>query len=110
MSQVFHATFDPAAFEPFALGSVQWLRRPGDNGNESLSGGIWKVTPEEAPQPFDLPIDQDETIYIVSGHLRIDVKGGETLDLGQGSMASLSQGAMTRWSVLEPTVEFFVYS
>jgi len=25
-------------------------------------------------------------------------------------MASLSKGAMTRWTVLEPTIEFFVYS
>jgi uncharacterized protein len=110
MTQVFHAQLDQAAFEPFALGSVQWLRRAGENGNETLSGGIWKVSPEEAPEPFDLPIDQDETIYIVSGHLRIEVKGGHTLELTEGSMASFSKGAMTRWSVLEPTIEFFVYS
>lgn len=110
MSQVFHAKHDAAAFEPFELGTVQWLRRPGDNGNEKLSAGIWKVTPEEAPEPFDLPIHQDESIYIVSGHLRIEVKGGEAFDLTAGSMASLSEGAVTRWTVLEPTVEYFVYS
>jgi uncharacterized cupin superfamily protein len=110
MSQVFYAQHNDNAFEPFALGTVQWLRRPGENGNEKLSAGIWKVTPEEAPEPFDLPIGEDETIYIVSGHLRIEVKGGETHDLTAGSMASLSQGAMTRWTVLAPSIEFFVYS
>lgn len=110
MSQVFYAQHDPTAFESFELGTVQWLRRPGDNGNEALSAGIWKVTPEQAPEPFDLPITEDETIYIVSGHLRIEVSGGETHDLTAGSMASLSRGAQTRWTVLEPTVEFFVYS
>lgn len=110
MSQVFHAQHDDSAFEVFELGTVQWLRRPGDNGNDKLSAGIWKVTPEEAPEPFDLPIHQDETIYIVSGHLRIEVKGGGILDLPAGSMASLSEGAMTRWTVVEPTIEFFVYS
>lgn len=110
MSQVFHARHDDTAFEPFELGTVQWLRRPGDNGNEKLSSGIWKVTPEEAPEPFDLPIHQDETIYIASGHLRIEVKDGDAFDLTAGSMASLSEGAMTRWTVLEPTIEFFVYS
>ncbi|WP_454698282.1 cupin domain-containing protein [Arthrobacter humicola] len=110
MSQVFHAQHTDAAFEPFELGKVQWLRRPADNGNDALSSGIWKITPAEAPEPFDLPIDQDETIYIVSGHLRIDVKGADTFDLTTGSMASLSKGAMTRWTVLEPTIEFFVYS
>ncbi|WP_284976204.1 cupin domain-containing protein [Arthrobacter sp. efr-133-TYG-104] len=110
MAQVFHAHLDQTGFDPFELGSVQWLRRPGDDGNDSLSSGIWKVTPEQAPEPFDLPIDQDETIYIISGHLRIDVTRGETFELTAGSMASLSKGAMTRWAVLEPTVEFFVYS
>ncbi|EME51055.1 hypothetical protein G352_26492 [Rhodococcus ruber BKS 20-38] len=110
MSQVFHAHHDDTAFEPFELGTVQWLRRPGDNGNDKLSAGLWKVTPEEAPEPFDLPIAEDETIYIASGHLRIEIKDGATLDLTAGSMASLSAGAMTRWTVLEPTLEFFVYS
>lgn len=110
MSQFFYATHDAAAFEPFELGTVQWLRRPGDNGNEALSAGIWQISPEEAPEPFDLPIEEDETIYIVSGHIRIDVQDGESYDLTAGSMASLSSGAMTRWSILEPTVEFFVYS
>jgi uncharacterized cupin superfamily protein len=110
MSQVFYAQRNTSAFEPFALGSVQWLRRPGDNGNAKLSAGIWQVTPEEAPEPFDLPIEEDETIYIVSGALRIEVTDGETHELTAGSMASLSKGAMTRWTVLEPTIEFFVYS
>jgi uncharacterized cupin superfamily protein len=110
MSQVFYAHHDATAVEPFELGTVQWLRRPGDNGNEALAAGLWHVSPDEAPEPFDLPIEQNETIYIVSGHLRIEVKDGPTHDLTAGSMASLSAGAMTRWSILEPTVEFFVYS
>ena len=44
MSQVFHTQHTDAAFEPFELGNVQWLLRPGDNGNDALSSGIWKVT------------------------------------------------------------------
>ena len=110
MTQVFHAQHDRTAFEPFEVGTVQWLRRPGDNGNEALSAGIWSVSPADAPEPFDLPIEEDETVYIVSGHLRIEVTGGDTLDLTAGSMASFSRGAMTRWTIVEPTVEFFVYS
>lgn len=110
MTQVFFARHDDSAFEPFELGNVQWLRRPGDNGHDKLSAGIWKVTPEEAPEPFDLPIHQDETIFISSGRIRIEVKDGETFELTAGSMASLSEGAMTRWTVLEPTIEYFVYS
>jgi uncharacterized cupin superfamily protein len=107
---VFHVHHDSGAFEPFEVGQVRWLRRNGDGGNAALAAGIWTVSPEEAPEAFDLPITEDETIYIVSGHLRIEVIGGDSFDLTAGSMASFSQGAKTRWQVLEPTVEFFVYS
>lgn len=109
-SAVFHADSDATAAEPFEVGTVQWLRRPGQGGREALSAGVWHVTPEQAPEAFDLPIHQDESIYIVSGHLRIAVQDGDTFDLTAGSMASFTEGAMTRWEVLEPTVEFFVYS
>lgn len=107
---VFHADAATTAPEPFEVGTVRWLRKPGQGDREALSAGIWEVTPEQAPEAFDLPIHQDESIYIVSGHLRIDVQGGDTLELTAGSMASFNEGAMTRWQVLEPTVEFFVYS
>lgn len=107
---VFHANHIPSQYEPFEVGQVQWLRRNGDGGNDALAAGIWTVTPEDAPEAFDLPIEEDETVYIVSGHLRIEVIGGDIFDLKAGSMASFSKGAKTRWQVLEPTVEFFVYS
>lgn len=107
---VVNADLNSLPAEPFEVGTVRWLRKPGHGGREALSAGIWEVTPEQAPEAFDLPIHQDETIYIISGHLRIAVEGGETFDLIAGSMASFTEGAMTRWQVLEPTTEFFVYS
>lgn len=110
LTEVFFAAFDEKNFEPFEVGLVQWLRKPGENDNESLSAGFWKVSPEDAPDPFDLSIEQNETIYIVSGHLRIEIDDGRTLEMLPGTAASLSIGALTRWTVVEPTIEFFVYS
>ena len=107
---VFHAPADHSLSEPFEVGQVQWLRRNGDGGRPALAAGIWTVTPEEAPETFDLVIHEDETVYIVSGHLRIEVIGGESFDLTDGSMASFTKGAKTRWTVVKPTTEFFVYS
>ncbi|WP_138413416.1 cupin domain-containing protein [Sinomonas gamaensis] len=107
---IFHASTDRELAAPFAVGQVQWLRRPGDGDRPALSGGIWTVTPEEAPETFDLAFEEDETLYIVEGHLRIEVIGGETFDLTDGSMASFNKGAKTRWTVVKPTTEFFVYS
>ena len=96
--------------EAFELGSVQWIRRFGDGERPALACGFWHVTPEEAPEPFDLLIEADETITILEGHLTIDVEGGQSYDLTPGGAASFNKGAKTRWSVHEPTVEFFVYS
>ncbi|GAA3315618.1 cupin domain-containing protein [Arthrobacter ramosus] len=105
-----HDAFDPEKYEPFELGQVQWVRRPGDGNRPALSAGFWHVTPEEAPEPFDLLIEADETIHIIEGHLRIDLEGGESFDLKPGSAASFNKGAQTRWTVVETTTEFFVYS
>jgi uncharacterized protein len=105
-----HAAIDPQRYEPFVLGQVQWVRRPGDGERPALSAGFWHVTTEEAPQPFDLLIEADETIHIIEGHLHIEVEGGESFDLKPGSAASFNKGAQTRWTVVEDTTEFFVYS
>ena len=105
-----HDDFDPAKYEPFELGRVQWVRKFGDGDRPALSAGFWHVTPEEAPEPFDLLIEADETINILEGHLRIEIIGGETFELKAGSAASFNKGARTRWTVLETTREFFVYS
>ena len=104
------AVLDPAKNEPFELGQVQWVRRFGEGERPALACGYWHVHPDEAPEPFDLLIHADETISIIDGHLRIEVEGGDTYDLTSGGVASFNKGARTRWSVLAPTVEFFVYS
>lgn len=103
-------TFDASQYEPFELGQVQWIRRPGEGDREGLSCGFWHVTPEEAPEPFDLPFHADETVHILEGHIRVEVVGGLTHELVPGAVVSFNKGIMTRWTVLEPTTEFFVYS
>ncbi|SJM67252.1 cupin domain-containing protein [Gulosibacter sp. 10] len=105
-----HGSRDDAKHEPFELGTVQWIRRPGDGGREGLSCGFWKVTPDQAPEPFDLVSHGDETVLILEGAIRIEPEGGEAFTLTAGSSASFNDGARARWTVLEPVVEFFVYS
>ena len=73
----FTATPDPTLREPFEVGQVQWLRKPGDGGREGLMAGFWHVTPEEMPAGTAHEFPFDETIYVVEGAMRIDVEGGE---------------------------------
>lgn len=111
MSQfITHGKRDDSQHEDFEVGTVQWIRRPGEGERENLSAGFWKVSPEQAPEPFDLVSHGDETILILEGAIRIEPEEGEPFTLTPGSSASFNDGAKSRWTILEPTVEYFVYS
>lgn len=105
-----HGVRDDSKQEPFELGTVQWIRRPGEGDREGLSCGYWKVTPEQAPEPFDLVSHGDETILILEGSIRIEPENGESFTLTPGSSASFNDGSKARWTILEPVLEWFVYS
>jgi uncharacterized cupin superfamily protein len=103
-------TIDRTAAEPFEVGVVQWVRRPGEGGRDELSAGYWFVSPDETPGPMLVVGHADETVHIVEGRVRIEPEGGEAIELTAGGSASLNKGVPATWTVLEPTVEFFVYS
>lgn len=101
---------DRSRAEPFEVGTVQWIRRPGDGGRPDLSSGFWFVSPDDAPQPFRVVGHADETVTIIEGRLRIEPDDGEPFELTEGSVASFNEGSGATWQVLAPTIEFFVYS
>jgi uncharacterized cupin superfamily protein len=103
-------TFDQSKAEPFEVGTVQWIRRPGDGNRPDLSSGFWFITPEQTPGPMTVVGHADETVYLLEGHVRVEPEGGEAFDLTPGSVASFNKGDSASWTVLAPTVEFFVYS
>ncbi|MFS0893389.1 cupin domain-containing protein [Microbacterium sp. 179-I 3D3 NHS] len=105
-----NARFDRTAAEPFEVGTVQWTRRPGEGERGDLSSGFWFITPEETPGAMRVVGHADETVYIIEGHLRIEPEEGEVFELTAGSVASFNKGTAALWTVLAPTVEFFVYS
>jgi uncharacterized cupin superfamily protein len=106
----FTAHPDPALREPFEVGQVQWLRRDGDGDRPGLMAGFWSVTPEEMPPgtPHEFPCD--ETIYLVEGAMRIEIDGGEAVELAEGDGASFNKGTKVAWTIHRPVTEFFVYS
>jgi uncharacterized protein len=106
----FTAHPDPALREPFEVGQVQWLRRPGDGDRPGLMAGFWSVTPEEMPPgtPHEFPFD--ETIYLLEGAMRVELDGGAALELSEGDSASFNKGTKVAWTIHLPVVEFFVYS
>jgi uncharacterized protein len=103
-------SISPAVAEPFEVGTVQWLRRPGNGDREILSSGFWFVTPEETPGAMEIVGHADETIFIIEGRVRIQPRGEDAIELSAGSVASINKGVPATWTVIEPTTEFFVYS
>ena len=103
-------SIDRSTAEPFEVGVVQWIRRPGEGERDALSAGFWFIHPDETPGPMVVVGHADETIYIVEGRVRIEPEGAEAVELTTGGSLSINEGVPATWTVLEPTVEFFVYS
>ncbi|MGJ8720280.1 MAG: cupin domain-containing protein [Salinibacterium amurskyense] len=105
-----HSTLNRAEAQPFEVGNVQWIREPGVGNRAELSSGYWFISPEEAPDPMRIVSAADETIFIIEGRIRLQPEGAEAFELAAGSSAALNKSTVVTWTVLEPTVEFFVYS
>ena len=114
MSRAFSSSVDGADFESFAHPEddvlagqpnprVHWLR---PEGHGSQAAGVFRCD----PAVFRYAWEGDETIHVLEGSVRIEVEGGEALDLGVGDLASFNAGDRGVWRVLEPFCEFFVLS
>lgn len=105
---------DATEYEPFLedgqqLGEVHWLRQSSDVEAVHLAG-VWRISPEEAPESFEYPFETEETIHVLEGSVTIDIPGAEPLFLTEGDIASFTKGTASTWSVQAPFRKFFVCS
>ena len=84
-------------------GSVHVLREDDD-----VQAGVW-AAPDEPGEgtPFEFP--HHETVYVLTGSVRIDIDGGPMLELGPGDMASFRKGVRSTWRPQPGFKEFWVY-
>jgi uncharacterized cupin superfamily protein len=54
-------------------------------------------------------LPERETILILEGAARIEIAGGQTLELQVGDMASLPKGAVTTWHLTLPFKELWFF-
>lgn len=86
------------------LSAMQWLRpRAASTGGVPMATGLYRME----PSTFDFTFPGDETIYMVSGSIDVELEGGERVELRAGDLAYFPEGLRTTWHVLETTLEFF---
>jgi uncharacterized cupin superfamily protein len=114
MSPAFVSRVDGSDFEPYEFDEedviegepnarIHWVR-PEGTGAQAV--GIYRGD----PCVFRYTWHTDETIYVLEGRARVEVEGGETIELGVGDVASFPAGGRSVWHLLEPFCELFVLS
>jgi mannose-6-phosphate isomerase-like protein (cupin superfamily) len=71
-----------------------------------MQAGLSRST-EQPDGPVAFVPDKRETILILEGSVRIEIKDGPTLELSQGDMASIPKGAETLWHITAPFKEMW---
>lgn len=106
MKGPFTSRADTDDFEPDPeLGGEEHVFREDDD----VIAGLYRFL--QPREPFAYAYEQNETILILEGRVRIVVEGGPTLDLGPGDVASIESGSTATWHVHEtPFKELFVLS
>lgn len=114
MTLAFKSSIDGSDFEPYEIpeqdvlegepnARIHWIRREG-TGTQAV--GIYRGDPAS----FRYSWETDETIHVLEGTVRIELDGGDAVELGVGDVASFTAGASGIWHILEPFCELFVLS
>jgi len=96
------ARFEP---DPEVGGSVHVLRE-----DDAVQAGIWAAPPAGGSDGEAFEFPHHETIYVLTGSVRIQVEGGPLLELEPGDMASFRKGVRSIWSPSADFTEFWVYA
>jgi uncharacterized cupin superfamily protein len=72
--------------------------------------GIWKPGSDVGSWPKTEQLHARETIVVLEGSVRIEIEGGQTLDLRVGDMASMPKDAFTTWHPSADFKEIWLYS
>lgn len=70
--------------------------------DKNLMAGLWR-SGGVAWEPFDVPMDYDETLYVLSGSARLQLDDGPVMDLTPGDVIFVPKGAVAHW---EPSIDF----
>lgn len=107
------STLSATSYEPFALdavdgdpdGKVHWLKASAE-GEPMLYAGLFTGQ----PSTFAYTFAGNETFSVLEGEVRVELEGGEAVDLTPGDIVTFPKGARSTWIVKSPFKKFFVIS
>lgn len=73
---------------------------------DGVHAGLTRFTSVDGPVPWTP--GTREVALILEGAVRIEIAGGDTLDLGVGDLFSLPPGVETTWHITTPFQEMWV--
>jgi uncharacterized cupin superfamily protein len=93
---------DEWEFDPEVDGDLHLLCSAG-----GVEAGMSRFTgPEREPVTYTPP--KRETLIVIEGEARVELRDGPTLELKAGVMASIPGGTETTWHITRPFQEFWV--
>jgi uncharacterized cupin superfamily protein len=95
-------------WEPFMIDGVETGQKnvlhAGENG---YFAAFWRVGEDDHGE-FDSTARMTTTVLTIEGRVQVEIKGGETIELGPGDALTLPQGNESHWKVVErPYKELF---
>jgi uncharacterized cupin superfamily protein len=84
----------------------EWSLTSEDSNGQKVISGIFEADPGTIRGPIDATV----TVYVLKGHVRIELDTGDVVELGVGDIAILPRGPVITWTFTESFRELFVMS
>lgn len=75
---------------------------------DGLAAGLWRPVTGTTPEPVRWILPSREVILVLEGTAKIEIRGGPTLELEVGDLASIPGGAITTWHLSPDFKELWV--
>lgn len=100
-------TWEPYYIDGQQIGSMHWIEYSED---PLYQVGLWRITPEEAPDLIPYIFEGRETFHVFEGAAQLITNEGLTIDLKVGDVYTFPTGVEVSWRILTPFKKLFIVS
>jgi|SRR5882757_11245754 len=101
-------TLEKLEGDPRTRGRIVYEAGPGGSGFGPLGFAVGVY--EQQPCTTAYRLEQNETVHLLDGDVRIELDSGVSVELGPGDITVLPQGQLSTWTFRKPSRVLFVLS